>query len=85
MIMLNLTQYERWKAEVDRVLVEICGEDSEGIPDFDYYKAYERGSSSEVTAAAAFVDACALFDLVPAGKALRKLREISEREKNDHT
>jgi len=82
MIMLNLTQYERWKAEVDRVLVEICGEDSEGIPDFDYYEGYRLQVEPELVAADAFLAGCALYSILPTEEECIKLKQIAERYSN---
>lgn len=37
--------YEQWKARVDEALVELAGDDSEGLPEYDYYNDYAAGIS----------------------------------------
>ncbi len=44
--------FEQWKKEVDEELYDLCGLDSDGLPDWMYRTAYEYGWSPKRAARA---------------------------------
>jgi hypothetical protein len=37
--------FEKWKEEVDRKLIKLCGLDSGCLPDVDYWGLYQTGDT----------------------------------------
>ncbi len=44
--------FEQWKREVDEELYDLCGLDSDGLPDWQYKTAYEEKMSPKRAARA---------------------------------
>jgi hypothetical protein len=42
--------FEAWKTKVDAWISQLCGLDSESLPDVDYYAWYTEGCSAKIAA-----------------------------------
>jgi len=47
---IPIIPYKNWKKKVDDTMFVLCGVGAEGMPDFDYYKAWLDGKSPAAAA-----------------------------------